>query len=264
VPWPRSGPAHAVPAFTRAPLPSTPQEPENQHAVPRVSPYRLAAHLTSAFAIYTTLAWTALSLAGPASALAGAAPAVAAGAASLRARALPLAGLVGLTAVSGAFVAGNDAGRAYNTFPTMNGQWVPNEYWAPRLSPIQNAFENTAAVQLHHRALALTTLAAAAALYAHGRALPLPPASRRWLLALSAAAAAQVALGVTTLLTYVPVSLGAAHQGGAMVVFTAALGLLHSLRPAAPSAAARLVSRLAPPLGLAATAAGGFAVTQMQ
>jgi cytochrome c oxidase assembly protein subunit 15 len=233
--------------------------------VPRVSPYRLAAHLTSAFAIYATLVWTTLSLASPAAALAAAPPAVASAAAALRARALPLAALVGVTAVSGAFVAGNDAGRAYNTFPKMNGQWLPDEYWAPGLPALRNAFENTAAVQLHHRVLAVSTLAGVAALAAGAaRRGPLPRPAARWLGALAAATAAQVALGVTTLLLYVPVPLGAAHQAGAMGVFTCVLGLLHALRPAAPSAAARLAARAAPPLGLAATAAAGYVVTQMK
>lgn len=40
-----------------------------------------------------------------------------------------------------------------------------------------------------------------------------------------------MALGITTLLTHVPVPLGAAHQGGAMVLFTLMLGLLYSIRP---------------------------------
>ncbi|GBF94603.1 hypothetical protein Rsub_06718 [Raphidocelis subcapitata] len=239
------------------------EEPEDRHAVPRVSPYRLAAHLTSAFAIYATLAWTTLTLAAPASALAAAPPAAAAAAAALRRRALPLAALVGVTAVSGAFVAGKDAGRAFNTFPKMNGQWVPDDYFSG-LPPLRNAFENTAAVQLHHRALALTTLAAVAALFASSRGAPLPAAPRRWLAALAAATGAQVALGITTLLLHVPVPLGAAHQAGAMLVFASALGLLHSVRPAAASRAARAVSRAAPPLGLAATAAVGYAVTQMK
>ena len=37
-------------------------------------------------------------------------------------------------------------------------------------------------------------------------------------------------LGISTLLMYVPVSLGAAHQAGALTLFTVVLGLLHSLR----------------------------------
>jgi cytochrome c oxidase assembly protein subunit 15 len=243
--------------------PTNPQEPENKHAVPRVSPYRLAAHLTSAFAIYTTLVWTTLSLAHPTPALAAAAPAAAAAAAALRRRALPLAALVGVTAVSGAFVAGMDAGRAFNTFPMMNGGWIPSEYFESGLPWLRNAFENTAAVQLHHRALALSTLTAVAAVWAGARGAPLPAGARAWLNGVALATSAQVALGITTLLTYVPAPLGAAHQAGAMVLFTMVLGLLHAVRPAAAGQLARAVGRAAPPLGLAATAAIAYRVTHM-
>lgn len=40
----------------------------------------------------------------------------------------------------------------------------------------------------------------------------------------------QVTLGISTLLTYVPASLGAAHQAGALTLFTIVLALMHSLR----------------------------------
>ena len=70
----------------------------------------------------------------------------------------------------------------------------------------------------------------------------------------------QAGLGVATLLTYVPPALGAAHQAGALTVFTVVLGLLHAVRPAAPSAAALAVSRMAPPLALVGTAAVATAV----
>jgi cytochrome c oxidase assembly protein subunit 15 len=184
------------------------QEPENKHEVPRVSPYRLAAHLTSAFAIYATLVWTTLDLARPSPLLANVAAsasalmhaavtaagkAQAAAAAVLRARVLPLSVLVGTTAVSGAFVAGLDAGRAYNTFPLMNGQLIPDEYWG--LPGIRNAFENTAAVQLHHRALALSTLAAVSTVWLAARKLPLPGPSRLALNACALLTAAQVRSG---------------------------------------------------------------------
>ena len=46
-------------------------------------------------------------------------------------------------------MAGNDAGHAFNSFPKMNGQWVPDEYF--EFPGWRNAFESTAAVQLHHR-----------------------------------------------------------------------------------------------------------------
>jgi len=83
------------------------QEPESEYSEPRVSPYRLAAHLTSAFVIYCGLLWTALSVVmpePPAESLAWVN-----GAAKVKRLALPVSLLVGITAVSGAFVAGNDA-----------------------------------------------------------------------------------------------------------------------------------------------------------
>lgn len=131
---------------------------------------------------------------------------------------------------AGAFVAGNDAGHAYNTFPLMNGRLIPDEYFSPDTPGWRNVFENTAAVQLHHRALALTTLTAVAAFWAAARPLTLPPAARALTTALPLLAAAQVTLGVTTLLTYVPVELGSAHQAGALVLMSAAVALLHAVR----------------------------------
>ncbi|KAM1027054.1 hypothetical protein ACFX19_040592 [Malus domestica] len=89
------------------------EEPPTEYAQPRVSPYRLAAHLTSAFAIYCGLLWTGLSVVmpePPAESLSWVR-----GAAKVKRLALPVSLLVGVTAVSGAFVAGNDAGHAYNT-----------------------------------------------------------------------------------------------------------------------------------------------------
>eukprot|EP00892_Ulva_mutabilis_P006279 jgi/Ulvmu1/4022/UM189_0006.1 len=214
------------------------QQPESQHDVPRVSPYRLAAHLTSAFAIYCTLLWTTLSLAAPTAPSMTASLAETNAAALLRGRALPLAALIGLTAISGAFVAGNDAGHAYNTFPLMHGSLVPPEYFSPDTPGWRNVFENTAAVQLHHRALALTTLASVAAFYASARPLALPRGARALVTALPLLAAAQVTLGVTTLLTYVPVELGSAHQAGALVLMSVAVALLHALRRQPHAAAA--------------------------
>jgi cytochrome c oxidase assembly protein subunit 15 len=71
-------------------------------------------------------------------------------------------------------------------------------------------------------------------------------------------------LGIATLLTYVPASLGTAHQAGALTLLTLALGLLHTLRRA-PVSTAKIstVSRLGTPAALAAVVAVGTAVTQL-
>jgi len=95
---------------------------------------------------------------------------------------------------AGAFVAGLDAGHAYNEFPLMGGQLVPAEYWA--LDGWRNFFENTAAVQFDHRLLATTTLVSVAATWLAHRTAPLPTSSKRLLHALMAVTAAQVCLAI--------------------------------------------------------------------
>jgi heme a synthase len=144
----------------------------------------------------------------------------------------------------GAFVAGLDAGRAYNTFPLMNGRLIPKEYFS--VDGWRNAFESTAAVQLHHRALALTTLTATVATWWSARGLVLPPQCRKLLAAVALMSSLQVSLGVATLLTYVPPTLGSLHQTGALVLFSLTVGLLHSLR---------LQPRLGPQMAAVATPA---------
>ncbi|KAL9403070.1 hypothetical protein Peur_000042 [Populus x canadensis] len=121
------------------------EEPASEYAQPRVSPYLFAAHLTSAFVIYSGLFWTALSVVmpePPTESLAWVR-----GAEKVKKLALPVSLIVGITAISGAFVAGNDAGHAFNTFPKMGDAWIPDDIFD--LKPvIHNFFENTSAVQV--------------------------------------------------------------------------------------------------------------------
>ncbi|KAG2435296.1 hypothetical protein HXX76_007372 [Chlamydomonas incerta] len=242
------------------------EEPEHEWSQPRVSPYRLAAHLVSAFAIYATLTWTTLDLMYPRAATAGAAEPLLRSTAAARGRLLPLAALIAVTATSGAFVAGMDAGHAYNTWPLMAGQLVPVDDYCDwerlGLSPLRNLFENTAAVQFNHRTLATVTLLSVAAAWAtYRRPGLLPPRATTCLHAVALVTAAQFALGVWTLLQYVPVPLGSAHQANALNLFTAALALLHACRPPAPGG--MLGAALAPlvtPAAVAAVGAVGYAV----
>lgn len=137
--------------------------------------------------------------------------------------------MVGLTIAAGGFVAGTRAGFVYNTFPLMGGRLVPADY--AQLHPFfRNWFENLAAVQFDHRVVAMTTFASVLALWAAGlrRNLPSPARSALWVLL--AAAALQVALGVSTLVLVVPIPLAAAHQAGAVLLLSAAIMLRHTLR----------------------------------
>ncbi|XP_052113984.1 cytochrome c oxidase assembly protein COX15 [Arachis duranensis] len=203
------------------------EEPPSEYVQPRVSPYRLAAHLTSAFAIYCGLFWTALSVVmpePPAESLAWVR-----GAAKVKRLALPISLLVGLTAISGAFVAGNDAGHAFNTFPKMGDTWIPDDIF--EMTPlIRNFFENTSTVQLDHRILATASLLSVAILWLSTRKLDIHPAVRALIGGTLGMAALQVTLGVSTLLSYVPVSLGSAHQAGALTLLSFMILLNHTTR----------------------------------
>lgn len=189
--------------------------------VPRVSPYRLAAHLSLALLIYASMFWLALRTLWPRGAPSAS-----------RARlAAALLGAVGVTIVFGAFVAGLRAGLMYNTFPLMGGQWVPDGVLAMR--PIwRNAFENPVAVQFVHRCLAVSTLLLVLANWWRLRRLSLARSQRIALHALVAMTVVQVGLGLAALLWRVPVVVGTLHQGGAVLLLSAVLVLLSRGLPA--------------------------------
>ncbi len=137
--------------------------------------------------------------------------------------------LIGLTIVAGGFVAGLNAGLTYNTFPLMDGSFVPTGY--AQLEPfVRNWFENVAAVQFDHRLLAMTTVVGIVALWFTGRRAAMPRTANLALHALLAIALLQVALGISTLLLIVPIPLAAAHQAGAVLLLTAAIVFRHALR----------------------------------
>jgi heme a synthase len=198
-----------------------------------VSQYRLVAHLALALAIHALTLWIALGLF-----LERPRAGVAAG---WRRGAEGVIGLVALTIVAGGFVAGLHAGLIYNTFPLMDGRFVPAGY--AELQPwIRNWFENVGAVQFDHRVLAMTTAAAVLLLWLAGQRTRPPRSVRLALHALLAAAALQFVLGLSTLLLVVPIPLAAAHQAGAVLLLTAAIVLRHTLRrPQLDAAAARAI-----------------------
>ena len=189
--------------------------------IPEVSQYRLAAHLSLAFLIYAALVWTALTLILPG-------PTMIADrlATQVRRLALIALGLIAITVVSGAFIAGIDAGLIFNSFPLMEGAILPPGYFDHPAAP----FDDPGTVQFHHRVLALVSLAAVAVLWWRSRWLALAPRARRVANGLMVMAVLQVALGITTLLLVVPVYAPASHQAGAVLLFTMILWFIHELR----------------------------------
>jgi cytochrome c oxidase assembly protein subunit 15 len=189
---------------------------------PRVSQYRLAAHLGMALVIYAAMLWVALDLLFPRAREEEAAP-------GPRGFAFALAALVFVMAISGSFVAGIRAGLAYNTFPLMGGHLLP-----PGMLVIEpwylNFFANVATVQFDHRLIAWLLAALAPWFWLRVRGAPVSPRARLAASLLLCALALQIALGIATLLNAVPVALAAAHQAGAILVFTAVLLAAHALR----------------------------------
>lgn len=191
---------------------------------PHVSQYRLTAHLAAALLIYVYMLKVALGLLDPREAQPATSPSIALGRAALAATAL-----VVLTVLSGGFVAGLKAGLFFNTFPLMDGGLAPSgmynlqPWWA-------NLFENTATVQFNHRVLAMISLAIVLAVVATALRRPLPSRVRVACWLAGAMVLVQVSLGIATLLARVPVSLGAAHQAGAVLLVTMLVLMHHRLK----------------------------------
>lgn len=200
------------------------EEKPESYDIPRVSQYRLSAHLGSALLLYCASLWTGLTMLLPAHKLADTKSLT-----QLRRFAKGTGGLVFLTALSGAFVAGLDAGLVYNSFPKMGERWVPDDLLA--FSPtLKNFFENPTTVQFDHRIFAVSSLTAITGLYLFSRRMKLPRRAKIAIGLLTAMAYGQVALGISTLLLYVPTPLAATHQSGSVALLSLAIWVLAELR----------------------------------
>lgn len=184
--------------------------------VPHVSPYRLALHLMLGFTIFGVLFDAALTHVGAAVVEVGP---------GLAHASRGVLGVIAVTAVSGAAMAGTRAGLLFATFPHMNGVFVPADVFAhgPR-----SMFEDPLTAHFDHRLLALVVTVAALAFAALAAQTPL----RRRALYLLGAVALQITLGAATVMLHVPLAVAAAHQLGGLIVFAAAVALAHGCRAA--------------------------------
>ncbi|HEY7581894.1 MAG TPA: COX15/CtaA family protein [Acetobacteraceae bacterium] len=189
-----------------------------------VSPYRLVVHLALALILYCALVWIGLSVLWPV-------PQPAASHRRLHRLAWLACGATALTMLAGGFVAGTHAGFDYNTFPLMDGQWVPRGFAALRPF-VRNLTENIPAVQFDHRLLATFTVLVVAGTLGLGLFSRPPRPTRIALIALGIAAVLQYTLGVATLVLVVPVALAALHQAVATLLLTGGMVLLHTTRAA--------------------------------
>lgn len=190
---------------------------------PYVSPIKLAMHLSTAFLILCGLLWAILDLWNPW----GESP-----------HALPrrhlrffyvLLGLLVVQIIYGAFVAGLKAGLVYNSFPTMNGEWVPDGM--TNLSPWhENLHHNVTLVQFSHRWNAMALLFLLPIWWYCAMPHVISKSIRRTAWVMIAALSLQVTLGVLTLIKQVPLGLALKHQMTALLLLASMVALLHAFR----------------------------------
>ncbi|RCH94784.1 protein required for the hydroxylation of heme O to form heme A, cox15 [Rhizopus stolonifer] len=213
-------------------------------AVPRVSQYRLTAHLATAIAIYGSTIFVAADIIRQNKLANGTFPLETAKMLNnpvlkrFRIATHSLGALMLVTVLSGGLVAGLDAGLIYNEFPWMGEGIVPPkaELWSDHyVKPTdkgkwRNLLENPTTVQFDHRTLAETTATLTTALWLWSRRLPLPKNVRLAVNTMMGAVVVQVSLGISTLVYMVPIELAAAHQAGALSLLTSNFWLIHALR----------------------------------
>lgn len=189
--------------------------------VPRVSHYRLAAHLSTAFLTCMFIWWVAM---------------------GLRQRMyspLPFTGLrkwavlafvlTFVQVVFGAFVAGLKSGWVHNTYPLMDGQLVSEAVFT--MEPFYlNFFEGKSGVQFAHRMLAILVFSTILLTYVKAIRSPLLAFQAIGFRLMLILVIVQFLLGVFTLLYQVPLVLGILHQLGALLLLGAILYSIHSLR----------------------------------
>ncbi|MBX3639141.1 MAG: COX15/CtaA family protein [Nitrosomonas sp.] len=191
---------------------------------PHVSQYRLTAHLGLAFIIFAAMFWVALGLLSQSDATAANLDAD-----GLRRFAYGLSWLIFIMILSGGFVAGIRAGLAYNTFPLMNGHFIPPDLFI--LEPwYRNFFENMTTVQFDHRMIAWLLMFSIPLFWFKAIRAKLSKTTQLACHLFLLMLIIQVTLGITTLLHVVPIHLAASHQGGAVLLFAASLWVSHCLR----------------------------------
>ena len=190
--------------------------------VPRVSHFRLAAHLLTAFATISYMFWVSLSIRYE--------------------RSIPndnlrpfkrwtmaLLIITSFQILYGAFVAGKDAGMMHNTWPFMDGHYIH-----PAALALDSIWEsltfNSSMIQFVHRTLAIIVLVFTLSVYIEAlkKSVKKPLLqSYQWL---SWMVMAQFGLGLFTLLYRVPLVLAIAHQFGALVFLLLTVRALFMLR----------------------------------
>ena len=180
---------------------------------PDVSHFRLAVHLTTAFITFAYTFWVILTLLFPQKKFNNK---------ELFNISVPLLILVIIQIIYGAFVAGLDAGKIYNTWPKMHDKWIAESVYA--ISPIwKNFTEGLAGVQFIHRCLAFILLFLVFWLYMKSRKFNLIKIEHYAINSILIIISFQVILGVLVLIKGVPILLGSLHQISAFLLLASSV-----------------------------------------
>ncbi len=191
--------------------------------LPRVSHYRLAAHLSIALLLLGYIFWIVLDLLNDDRSEGRCV------AKALKMSSIAVVALISVQIVYGAFTAGLRAGFGYNTFPLMNEKWIADAvgsmipFWL-------NLFESNATVQFIHRYLGILVTLLTMGLWLWGMKIALSKSQKIGLHLLAGITMIQFVLGVFTLILVVPISLASLHQAVACLLLLASIYVVHSFR----------------------------------
>ena len=192
--------------------------------VPYVSHYRLTIHLLLAMLLFGFCIWYALDLYGKDEPTKKSSDL-----SSLRRWSIGLLVLFIAQVIWGAFTAGLDAGYIYNTFPTMNGDWVPQGTWT--LQPVlANFVEHPGTVQWMHRILGTLLGVATIGFWWRNRNADVGHLLKEKARILLGMMLTQYVLGILTVITHVQLLIGVVHQAGALAVLFLWIWYYHDIK----------------------------------
>ena len=183
---------------------------------PDVSHFRLAIHLITAFLTCAFTLWVALPLILPKKR---------SGNKKLLKLTSWLFVLVIIQIIYGAFVAGLNAGRICNTWPKMEGEWIPGSIFS--MNPFwQNFIENHYAIQFIHRTLAFIIVFFVLYIWNEGGKIKINYLQKKSFNILLSLVMFQIVIGIFTLILVVPISLALIHQ---LVAFLLLMSIIFSM-----------------------------------
>ncbi|CAI8357216.1 MAG: heme A synthase [Hyphomonadaceae bacterium] len=169
-----------------------------------VAPYRLMTHFGLALFIIALIAWFWSDLRDQEKFTVDR---------PVRIGAYVLLGLIFLQMLTGALVAGLDAGRTYTDWPLMAGELVPQSYWQREMGA-RSLFEGRAATQFNHRLLAYVLWGAAIGFAIWQRRSMIGTLA----ISLAVLVSLQAIWGILTLLSVAPIGMALVHQGLGVIV----------------------------------------------